>query len=744
MANGTDPTTTATTDIVTPSADDQQQWQQFNTLIDSTGTSLTNVGNIGHTITNVFNSLGGQISTLGNSFNSLSGMTDDTAAKFGLITTSVIGATEAFKNLAGVDTTRLVTFKGQLKDLLDIVREGPGTQLAARAISDIIGEMTSLGASSDITKKAFAELKTGVTTMAAAFLNSADNIVRLQNSFMQMTIQGSGSNALFRNISETIKGVGTDFNNINDVTSRYTAVLNNATRALGGNQELASQYMAEINRMPGGLKALLTQTELAGNKTDLLTASMHYAVGAGRDQKSVFDDMNKAMTEYSLTGGDALRFSARMTEVADTLGAQVRDVQGALTESADAFKMFVSDGANAANMTQGMADAMRNYVGELTSVGIPAQNAIQMFRNYTSVMKDMNLGQQAFVSTMTGGPGGLRGAFQMDQLVRQGNFEEIRRKVEQTIRRMTGPLVSLDEASKSEGAAAQYTRQIQLLQSGPLGGLAKTRPEAEALLQAMKEGKKIPTTGKTAEQSLNETVARGTKWQEGTYTEVSKAVGILRERQVQAGTINLRTVRGLTGATGMLGGGMGGAGAGISPAIQERIRAAQRVATTGGTGADVFKELGESIGNLPASVKEAMNTLRDAVSSGKRETITQANQRVTEAVQGAVSRQNVSLGAFSQIEDYAPAGRQLGRNVTTGGGGGTTTGGHTAGKTALTPTQLGGGQSSGQPIPVVLASGSAISVNFTGVCPHCGKGVHTTEVAHTVAPQALGGFGAGF
>jgi hypothetical protein len=370
--------------------------------------------------------------------------------------------------------------------------------------------------------------------------------------------------------------------------------------------------------------------------------------------------------------------------------------------------MFVSSGADAGKMTQGMADSMKDYVYQLTSVGVPAQNAIEMFRNYTNTMKGMNISQQAFVSGMSGGPGGLRGAFQMDNLIRQGKFDELRQKVEATIRKMTGPIVSLDEAQRSESAAAQYTRQIQLLQQGPLGQMAKTRPEAEALLQAMRDGKKLPTTGKSADDSLLDTMKRGQKWQEGTFMESGKAAVSLKNLELLGQQANLKTARGLAGGTGILGGGIGGTGAGISPDQRDRLQAYQNVAKQGLTDKDIIDAASQTLSDLPDAIKDAALTVKESVGGNAPPT-----------------------GRFS---DYVPAGAQLGPNVSPGGAG--------RGKaTAIGTAGAGGAPHTGGPIPVVLAPGSEIHVNFTGACPHCGRDVHTTEVARTGSQTGSSGPG---
>src|SRR6185369_1878056 len=277
-----------------------------------------------------------------------------------------------------------------------------------------------------------------------------------------------------------------------------------------------------------------------------------------------FADMTKAMSEYGVSGGDALRFSARMTEVADAVGAQFKDVQTALHGVSDEFKSYVNDGANANKMTQGMADSMRSYVSELTAVGVPAQNAIEMFKNYSSQLKSMSIGQQAFLSTMGGGPGGLRGALQVQDDLAKGNFDKIRKQVEQTLKKTSGPLITREEAMKSEQGSAQYVRQMQVLQQGPLGSMAKTPGEADSLIRAMKEGKAFkPEAGKGPEQTLQDTMAKGQEWQKGSYTELTKVNTNLENIRLRGGFANLATTEKMVTAAGgrsMMGGSGYGAG----------------------------------------------------------------------------------------------------------------------------------------------------------------------------------------
>lgn len=768
MADPTDPISAAV-----PTDADLGQFERLNTLASDAGVSLNNLGTISDEVGSVFHSLRTKLDFAGISLGNISSLADDQAAKFGLITTSVLGAKEAYTSLAGVDTSRLVTFSGQISQLMDIIKRGPGTSLAADAITKITENMRKLGAPAETIAAALVGLKNGVTQVADAFFISADNAARLQNAMIQLTIQGSGSAALFDNLSSDLQTVGEDFENLGQLTDMYQNRLAQTMRATHLTNEQVANYAAMINRMPGGLKTLLDSTGVTTDATNILTDSIQYATGAGRKQEDVFKDMSQAILQYKVTGEDALRFSARMTEVADTLGAQVDDVQSALTRSADAFKMFVGVGSNAQAMTQGMAKAMEEYVSKLTSVGVPAQNAIDMFKNYTDQVGKMDVAQKAFLSAQSGGPGGLRGAFQIDAMIKRGDFEGLRRRTEDAIRKMTGPIVSFDEAQKSDTAAERYMRQIQILQQGPLGGQARTQQEAENLLEAMRTGRRAPVTAaddtKNAQASLQKTIERGQKIEELSHTELVDINTGVQELVMKAGAANLTTARmSLTGAGGALGGGIGGTGAGISPDQQEMLRGRQRgaAASPGSFSETMFNELGELVSSLPVAVRDSMKSFSEAIRGGSQNTIRETSDSVRQsidawkssitglpkeqqkaamqqadnavamvnkAIQGTAGLRPAPLPAFSPLDDYLSAGKQVGSAIPAAGRARAT--GATTGATGAAP--LGGGPA-GQPIPVTLAPGSGITVNFTGKCPHCGWDQQgSTQTTIQSAPSAL-------
>jgi hypothetical protein len=786
MADPVNPTDPNTPVAATPTADDLAAWQQYNEFTAQAATNIGQVNGVTLIAQQAFNAMNDGLKKLGISFTTLDAMTTTQAAGFGALSTAILGSKQAFMDLAGADTTRLLTFTGQVKELQEAFQRSPAFKLAKKELDDVVNAAAKLTDKAlgtrmiEAAQEKFRQATQVISDSAMAMLTGADNSLRLQNAMVQLTQQAGNAKDLFQGIPGLMDGVGDGFENIGIATKFYTEALEKGSAALGGNQELAARYMAEITKMPGGFKALIAPLKVGSDETDLLTASIQYAVGAGRKQEEVFQDMSKAMAEYSISGGDALRFSARISEVANDVGAQFKDVQSALHGAIDEFKNYVNSGADAQAMTQGMADAMKKYVGELTAVGVPAQNAVEMFKNYSSQMKNMTIGQQAFLSTMGGGPGGLRGALQVQEDLAKGNFDKLRQEVNATIRKVTGgPIITREEGMRSEAAASQYVRQMQVLQQGPLGSLAKNQGDADSLIRALKSGGKLPTpgSGKTPEQTLQDTMTKGQEWQKGSYTELTKVNTNLQAMMLRGGMANLATTQQMfTAAAGRSIPGGTGYGAGVSPVSQENLAATQRTIAVPAQGSQVFKQTADAVAQLPKTFQDAWASFKEAILGGNKDTIQKANDRVAAAFkdQQAV-QQNMSAeqraayksvqdayntikpgstgttppttappktgapGAppaftppkmqFTPTETYQPAATAVRQAVPqpNTGGAGAGTGGRTPGQT---------GQGGPGMMPPGQVAPTVVTVNITGVCPHCGQDVHYSPTDQSVSQTA--------
>lgn len=767
MADPIDPTSTAANmSDLTDSTD--KAAAGFTNLGDQAvgaGVKLGSIDGITAALGGAFSLLKNKLADAGISLSNLGNLGPEQASKLGMITTAILGVKESYTNLAGLDTSRLNTFSGQISHLMEIIKQGPGTSMATDAIKSLTDKMTKMGAPAGVVKVAIDELKKGVTTMADAFFVSADNALRLQDGMFRLTMQSGGAGALFDKLSDSVQGIGDNFENLDQVSQMYNARLIETREATHLTMDQVANYAAMVTKMPGGLKSLMDSQGVTTESTNILTDSIRYAVGAGRDEAEVFDDMSKAMSQYGMSGDSALKFTARMTEVSDTLHARISDVHGALMQSAEAFKNYVGAGSGpngAAAMTQGMSRSMEEYVARLTSVGVPVQNAIDMFKKYTDTMHGMTVGQKAFLSAQSGGVGGLQGSFQIDAMLKKGDFEGVRKMTESTLKKMTGShIVSLDEATKSQSAAATYQKQLMILQQGPLGAQAKTQEEAENLLESMRKGE-APKLGaddtKVAQQSLEKTVDRGVKWQERTHSVIRKTNERLDALIMLASNNNLKTAQAALASGASLGGGTDEKGGGLDTDRQEMLRSG--TAGASGTQEGVFRDLGSIVSDMPMAVKGSMKSFMETMSGGSKGGNSKSADEVMRTIdlwkqgikdmpkdqqEAAMKQADNASNLISQAketkatrgifgrgfetgedttqtltpntnQDYTPAGQQVGKAVPT-----STTHSNAHIRPGASPTAAAAGGAGGaQPIPVTLV-GSNINVNVTSTCPHCGR-----------------------
>lgn len=697
---------------------------------------------------NIFDKLTQGVSDFAYKLGQLPLVNETSAASFGVMSAAMIKTTEAFRQFGNVDNKRIIGFSEQYEKLFKTMRDSPMTQ-AAKAAADAIKEtLEKLGMAPRETEKLSKSLQEGkkaALDFAESILIGADNTLHYQNAMLQTAATQGGMQKL-------LEQTGRGFEHLNDVTAKQLDIMNKSMGATGLDKEHLQPYMDVLKNLPGGMTNFGDSMDIAGRKTSFLTAAIQYMHGSQRDMVKIAEDMSEAMNNYGLSTENALKYSARMSEVSETLGARVEDVQKAITQSSEAFKSFVYGGADADAMTKGLAEGMEMYVNRLESVGVPVKNAIEMTQNLQGAMSKLNVGQQAFMSQQTGGPGGMQGYFQMEQLMQKDPMAA-QRKMEEATRKMLGPIVSSQQAAQSQGAAEQRMRQLMILQQGPLGAQAQDIHQAGAILDSMSKGKLDMSVIKQ-KGGLEETIKRGAAFEDLSKTKVSQMNVTTDSVMLTGGVVNLTTQQNAFTARSGKGGGSDGSGRGIN---QEQINelkqfsAAQMDPSHMGS---PIKQLIELSSGLPRALKaqiqsygESLTTKgyseakdRDALNKQAKlnnglpsiEGATQSSG-VSEAmkqVQLRLSRSQPGEHDFTPFEDL-PAGQQVGRAVQSTKKG-------SVGKGALpyfsennsaANTQGIVGMHNNQPIPVVLASGSGITVNFTGKCPHCNWDIHTSQQA---------------
>lgn len=440
----------------------------------------------------------------------IEGVSDKAIESFAVFANAIRGATTAYEGFG----LSAVTVSKQFSGFVDAITNTS----AFRAATDQAGflsnamKMVGMQVPYEILNKGVAAVK----AWAEAAFQNADNMIRLQNEYIKMS-------AVTGNLKEVLGKAKEDLSHMNDLVFKQSIMMNAASSATGVNAKEVATYYQTLAAVPGALDANIKGLSGQNTNMSMLTATIKLAHGTGREFKDVVEDLTKAYQEYGLTGERALQFTAKLTETSKELGIPFKEIQGSLEGLAAGFGSFVRAGESAFQVSEQLANITNRYVRELKEAGATNKEALKVSGEMIDNFKKLDVAQRAFLSQQTGGPGGLMGAFEIEKMLREGNVEGIREKVETTLKRQFGGrVVSLEEAAGSEQMARQRQMQMQMLTQGPLGAMFQTKESASWFLDAMSKGEKGEIPGlkelQSGDKALQDAVNTGNKIEEKSYT----------------------------------------------------------------------------------------------------------------------------------------------------------------------------------------------------------------------------------
>lgn len=497
--------------------------------------ALAGFSNVAESSRNVLENLNHKISQFKTGLEATGDLSRSASTSFGLLSVAIIGTRKAFDNLAGVDTSGLNTFASQINDLQRTILEDSSLPTMADKATKMAASLVGLGVPVEKIKDLLEDGAEAVFGYASKLAESADNGLRLQNAYLQLS-------AATGNLGAVYAAAGPSLENINALLGQQQKVMTEAGAATGTSAEVVSQYYAQLATVPGALTSTVTGLSSTGEKTGMLTAAMRVATGSGRAFSEVVDDMKVAFRNYNITGEDALTFTTRISELSNKFGIELDDVRDALRSTSDQFKIF-------GNEAEGAARIYNDYLGVLQKTGISGNVAIDVVQGMVSGIRDLGIAQKGFLSAQTGGAGGLMGAFQIEKELRDGKIDKVFDRVRQSLGRQFGNIVSLEEASQSQSAAAQLTKQIQVLRQGALGSFAKDDQSAIRILEAFRKRERGEDGGRDLSQTaLQDTANAGMEIQKKSYTELTRIRQLFESARNNANITNLDFIQGISTA----------------------------------------------------------------------------------------------------------------------------------------------------------------------------------------------------
>lgn len=402
----------------------------------------------------------------------------ETMAKYPQIAAAAVLATgklnDAFKGLSGnlSDMTGFETYEKRHMQLVQFI-SGSKDQLSAASAA--LG-MNPEKIKSDADKAGISIVEFTTKTLQAS---------RNQQLFNDTLLKTAATTGQLDVLKEQINKYGT----LDAVGADYVQQLKQIQLNTGKSTEETLKYYTAMMKVPGMLDMVSSElTNSEGSAVSFGEALITMSEGTQIPMETLTSQVNQLRDSFNValgkgsSGDEALKFLAAMDKASHDLGMSYETLRGHINTLASTFKMY-------GNTSQDLVKDLHQVSKALEATGLSAQNSGELAQKYIANINNLSLAQKAFISQQTGGPGGLQGAFDIDALLREGKFDEVFKKVQESMReQMGGDLVTLQQARESPEAASQYAKQITMLQQGPLGQFASTPAEAERLADAMATG----------------------------------------------------------------------------------------------------------------------------------------------------------------------------------------------------------------------------------------------------------------
>lgn len=405
---------------------------------------------------------------------------------------------EDFKNTLGYETEGLEEFGEKMVGALVI----PNAVKDTSVFDSIGGSAKNNQYQLEGMANTFAQLTGHSSAWAQNILHSADANRNFERSYLNLASETG-------HFSQALGAAGDSFQNSERTALGWNQAVTETAAAAGMSAERVGSLYAQLQTIPGALDEMGSNVSVGSKALGLFDASLKVAAGSGQDAGDVMSFMSQQVSELGGSTKLAVEEVAEMSVVSDKLNLPFKTLQGYVRDTSNTLREF-------GNNAEGNLKIVSELAPALEKVGVSNQMVGEISKSVVDGISNMTTAQKAFISAQTGGPGGLRGAAQIDLLLEQGKTEEVFGKIKQNLnQQFGGKFVTRTEAAQSEEAAGQFQKQIMFLTGPAGGGIAKDERTAAKLLEAMQSGlSDIPESLKSPQIATDKVLNQGIKLQE--------------------------------------------------------------------------------------------------------------------------------------------------------------------------------------------------------------------------------------
>lgn len=249
--------------------------------------------------------------------------------------------------------------------------------------------------------------------------------------------------------------------------------------------EKATEAFMALGQIPGALNSISESADDSANSMDATVQVINLSRGIGLDYMDVIKRQAEANYSFGTSAKDTVENLVMMNKAQQELGINKDVMLGFIDQATKGMGLLGDKTKSAIIMMETLGKAMKDSGMGSRAVGDLLSGTMQNMTN-------LDPGQAAYISQMSGGPGGLAGVMQIEALKQDKSGEglaEILSMAGEAFQNMgMSEIVTLEDTQRdpnNQGLAQELYKQTEYLQKL---GIAGDMTEATKILQAMKDG----------------------------------------------------------------------------------------------------------------------------------------------------------------------------------------------------------------------------------------------------------------
>lgn len=283
-------------------------------------------------------------------------------------------------------------------------------------------------------------------------------------------------------MTELVGEGGANIDELNAKVATFAERNFQLANALGVSVKQASTFATTVGTsIPGALDEMMGAAEGLNKVMSAQEVGMRLVQAGLIKQKELTAGLDFAFVNFGRNMAQGNVLFSKIADQVDRLGMRMDILKKFTLDAAAAFKVY-------GDHTMGAMSIMEAFGPALQESGLGQQAITDIVMGVTGGIQKMDVAQKAFISGVTGGPGGLAGAFDIEAMLMGGKqgLAQVGEMVMQAMQtQFGGQALTPEDVQGNQVLAAELEKQIQLL--GQVAGITD-RGQAMQVLRAMQSG----------------------------------------------------------------------------------------------------------------------------------------------------------------------------------------------------------------------------------------------------------------